>query len=585
MAFGYEYLMVYLPEICSTSFLLFVHNPAGSTKLRDYSSGSERCLSDRVAITEVLRRTETGRTRFYYDPHRTDGIGVGRWVQVTRELNRRWLAVESQPSDIAWRAASPPRVAATPAGTRNRAVRGSRRQLQDYVNGCAGALAEAILAALPPRLAEVGATIRWTSPLAGCDYEEYRDAAFLSALEIQGRDGLLADFWPAMGPSWDALGILSDPGSRLKPGAILVEAKSHIREIYGNGCQAAGASLGMIEHSLSETKAWLGARVDANWIGPLYQYANRLAHLSFLLKKTGTPAWLVSLYFLDDPIGPTSEEQWRAEIAAIKASLGLPGTVPNAVDVFLPAIAAGTDSPPAVAAPSGAFRSWSQAWLELGSYPGVALTNARERIDTILKLWREPIAGVFERTAADLPGRLLAGPRYTRGDIDALRIGEHAIEHEVLCRQFDTLTVDGARLVDGVNAFPLVRDAAGGRNGNVEADLLLLLQDASGFRALAAEVKDAASNAWYAAVENLRQLRLIRESGVPRELFARRNPSIELPRLLPIAGAVIAPPAFYTSDGQKASAVQPAHQLLAAVPADVRLMVWDAFRPALTTLR
>ena len=44
MAFGYEYLMVYLPEVCQTSFLLFVHNPAGSTKLRDYSSGQEQRL-------------------------------------------------------------------------------------------------------------------------------------------------------------------------------------------------------------------------------------------------------------------------------------------------------------------------------------------------------------------------------------------------------------------------------------------------------------------------------------------------------------------------------------------------------------
>ena len=579
MAFGYEYLMVYLPEISSTSFLLFVHNPAGSTKLRDYSSGSECCLCDYVAITEVLRRTETGRSRFYYEPHRTDGIGVGHWVQVTRELNRKWLAVESQPPDIPWRAVSPPRDAATPAGTRNRAVRGSRRQLQDYVNGRAGALAETVLAALPPRLTQLGATIRWTSPLAKCDYEEYRDTVFLSALEIQGSDELLSGFWPAMGPSWDALGIVSDPGGKLKPGAILVEAKSHIPEIYGKGCQAAGASLGIIERSLTETKAWLGATADANWVGPLYQYANRLAHLYFLLKKAGAPAWLVNLYFLDDPIGPTTEEQWRLEIAAIKASLGLPGTVPNTVDVFLPAISAGADSTPAVAAPSAAFRSWSQAWLELGSYPGAALPNAGERIDAILKLWREPVTGVFERTATDLPDRLLAGPRYTRGDIGAPRNGEHAIEYEILGRHFDALTVDGARLVDGVNAFPLVRDTGGGRNGNVEADLLLLLHDASGFRLLAAEVKDAATNAWYAAVENLRQLRLIQDSGVPRELFARRNPSIDLPRVLPIAGAVIAPPAFYTSDGQKVSAIPPARQLCAAVPIDVRLMVW--MRPIL----
>ena len=330
--------MVYLPEICSTSFLLFVHNPAGSTRLRDYSSGSERLLSDHVTVTEVLRRTTAGRTRFYYDPHRTDGVGVGHWVQVTRELNGRALAGESQPPDAAWLALSPAHRTATPAVIRDRCARGSRRQLQDYVNGCSETLAQAVLTALPPRLVELGASIRWTSPLARCDYKEYRDGAFLSALEIQGCGGLLASFWPAMGPSWDALGILSDPGGRLKPGAILVEAKSHIPEIYGDGCQATGDSLRRIERALGETKAWLAATAAANWIGPLYQYANRLAHLYFLLKKTGTPAWLVNVYFLNDPIGPTTEEQWRTAIAAVKASLGLPGAVPNAVDVFLPTI-------------------------------------------------------------------------------------------------------------------------------------------------------------------------------------------------------------------------------------------------------
>ena len=338
MAFGYEYLMVYLPEICSTSFLLFVHNPAGATKLRDYSSGSERRLPDRLSLSEVMGRTELGRRRFHYDPHRTDGVGVGYWVQVTLELNRRWLAEASKARETATRTALPTQVAVAAGGTRNRAARGSRRQLQDYVELGDGTLARAVMAALPPLLAEVGATIRWTTPLAERNYEEYRDAAFLSALEIEECDDLLADFWPALGPSWDALGIISEQTGRIRPGAVLVEAKSHIREIYGNGCQAGAASLGRIDRALRETKAWLGVNSAANWMGPLYQYANRLAHLYFLLKKVRTPAWLVNLYFVNDPIGPTTEEQWRAEISAVKASLGLPEAVQNAVDVFLPAI-------------------------------------------------------------------------------------------------------------------------------------------------------------------------------------------------------------------------------------------------------
>ena len=44
MAFGYRYWMVYLPDTKLQSFLLFVHNPAGSTRLRDYSSGVARVV-------------------------------------------------------------------------------------------------------------------------------------------------------------------------------------------------------------------------------------------------------------------------------------------------------------------------------------------------------------------------------------------------------------------------------------------------------------------------------------------------------------------------------------------------------------
>jgi hypothetical protein len=59
MAFGYEYLMVFLPEVCPSSFLLFVHNPAGSTKLRDYSSGTERQLGIGLSVATVTSQTET----------------------------------------------------------------------------------------------------------------------------------------------------------------------------------------------------------------------------------------------------------------------------------------------------------------------------------------------------------------------------------------------------------------------------------------------------------------------------------------------------------------------------------------------
>lgn len=55
---------------------------------------------------------------------------------------------------------------------------------------------------------------------------------------------------------------------------------------------------------------------------------------------------------------------------------------------------------------------------------------------------------------------------------------EHELESQILAPDPSRTptTVLGGRLIDGVNAFPLARDGAGGRAGNVEADLLLLVE-------------------------------------------------------------------------------------------------------------
>jgi hypothetical protein len=142
------------------------------------------------------------------------------------------------------------------------------------VNRYAGALSDAILQQLPTRVRELGARIRWVSPLARDSYQEYRDAEFLEQVGLGGFAGEIADFWPSMGPSWDALGIISDSFGRLKPGVILLEAKSHIPEIYGSGCKAVGVSLYKIDRTLAATKQWLGVEEGTDWRAPLYQYAN-----------------------------------------------------------------------------------------------------------------------------------------------------------------------------------------------------------------------------------------------------------------------------------------------------------------------
>jgi hypothetical protein len=119
----------------------------------------------------------------------------------------------------------------------------------------------------------------------------------------------------------------------------LVEAKSHIGEVYGPGCDAhAKASVEKIRGAIAKTKVWCGAPPGANWEGPLYQSANRLAHLYFLREQLHQSAWMVNLYFLDDPIGPTSRSSWEGAIAAMNAELGLQRPPPGLCSIFLRAI-------------------------------------------------------------------------------------------------------------------------------------------------------------------------------------------------------------------------------------------------------
>ena len=58
-----------------------------------------------------------------------------------------------------------------------------------------------------------------------------------------------------MGPWWNAVAIISDIGGRLKPGVILVEAKSQIPEIYGGGCQASPESRATIEAAVGDARS------------------------------------------------------------------------------------------------------------------------------------------------------------------------------------------------------------------------------------------------------------------------------------------------------------------------------------------
>jgi hypothetical protein len=73
-------------------------------------------------------------------------------------------------------------------------------------------------------------------------------------------------------------------------------------------------------------------------MGPLYQSANQYASLYFLREIAGVQAFLVNVYFVGDPITPTTtREDWDAAIGRVSQELGLVGEVPYSASVFLTA--------------------------------------------------------------------------------------------------------------------------------------------------------------------------------------------------------------------------------------------------------
>ena len=154
---------------------------------------------------------------------------------------------------------------------------------------------------------ERASSVEWRSPLREQEFKEYRDHAALTLAGVQPLRRPLADFWPARGPVWDAIGV------RSREGALFLEAKAHIPETASPPSRASTASAALISRSLAEARRWYSPGASAPWDRLFYQYANRLAHHFFLRRVNRIDAALVFLYFVnaDDVRGPKSELEWR----------------------------------------------------------------------------------------------------------------------------------------------------------------------------------------------------------------------------------------------------------------------------------
>lgn len=174
-----------------------------------------------------------------------------------------------------------------------------------------------------------GTPIQWRSPLAPGGCNGYRDADLLRRVGLEDLNAKLAAFWPRGGRCWGALGLFpSGP-------CVLVEAKSHVRELYGS-CRAAGDSLEKIGAALDEAKARLGAPAEKDWTGPLYQSANRYAHLYFLRMRCQAPVYLVNVYLINDRsiAAPTSRGDRDTATRGVYADLGIRPPVPWCAPLF-----------------------------------------------------------------------------------------------------------------------------------------------------------------------------------------------------------------------------------------------------------
>ena len=151
-------------------------------------------------------------------------------------------------------------------------------------------------------------------------------------LDFLGDNSVLQDSWRKYWPqgsgihNWDAVARASlDGGTEW----ILVEAKANLEELK-SVCKAENKeSLIKINAAFDATKKALGVPAEADWMGPYYQYCNRVAALHFL-SSHGVTARLLFIYFCGDKgdarrTCPENPEAWKESLGELAQHVGIPG--------------------------------------------------------------------------------------------------------------------------------------------------------------------------------------------------------------------------------------------------------------------
>ena len=151
--------------------------------------------------------------------------------------------------------------------------------------------------ALPP--------LDWVSPLAWDDFAEYRDAAFLARLGLDGLAPALAAFWPRRGPQWDGL-------ARFDGGVVLAEAKAHLAEFDSPASAAGATSAAQIAAAFAKVQADL-------------QHGPAVLDSEFAVSETSSPAVSVGVMPVPEKSDPSLKGLREPASATPRQTAASPG--------------------------------------------------------------------------------------------------------------------------------------------------------------------------------------------------------------------------------------------------------------------
>ena len=201
---------------------------------------------------------------------------------------------------------------------------GSEFQLKKYLDGYREVLDAQVLRAIGGR-----GPVEWLPRLPAIGRPEilveWKRLAFLPEdWQIQRA---WREFWPQGSGihNWDAVGwVTTGTGREL----LLVEAKAQLTELRAPCAATSPRSLDQITRAMATTKQALDVPVEYDWLGPYYQFCNRLAILNFL-HGHGLKTHLLFIYFIGDTSTsgqkcPQCEAEWQEPLNLQAQGVGLP---------------------------------------------------------------------------------------------------------------------------------------------------------------------------------------------------------------------------------------------------------------------